>query len=489
VTILLVCRAAIATVTPVELTPNLGSGLLQLGPYSPQNTWLSDNFPNASAAGDCLIFYGCPLPVTSAAVAIASTPTTGWTTTGGASFTLTISGSYAGTDYYGMHAYVQSRGPFLAFATDEDLLLSRDQLAITFDRQHSDLGTSAPTAIVVLCPGTNYDCGTGVLYTAQGPTPFSQGQSVALTPGTYSLWYILNDGAYGTNGASSTATFTDNLSVQFSPVPRPVIGQVTELVGQLQVQKPDGRWQDVAFGDSLRRNDVIRTLPGGNAMITFADNTMLDLRSDTQVKLDDYLYDPADNSGRNFFSLLHGLFVYTSGLIGKTEPDNIAVDTPVGSIGIRGTGFWLRHNPSTQADEIYLVHGQVALTPKNTGITSVYDAPVAIFSDGTTVTTGAIEDTDGDEIPDPVDNCTLASNTTQCDSDGDGYGNRCDGDLNNNGSTNAQDTTLFRQQLGQPSLSPSYNKADLNCSGAVNAQDTTLFRQRLGSPPGPSGLH
>jgi hypothetical protein len=97
-------------------------------------------------------------------------------------------------------------------------------------------------------------------------------------------------------------------------------------------------------------------------------------------------------------------------------------------------------------------------------------------------------DSDGDGALDHDDNCMLVANASQCDSDGDGYGNRCDGDLNDNGAVNAQDTTLYRQQLGQPSAAPSYNEADLNCNGNVNAQDTTLFRQLLGSPPGPSGL-
>ncbi|MBL8201978.1 MAG: hypothetical protein JNK40_13510 [Chromatiales bacterium] len=97
-------------------------------------------------------------------------------------------------------------------------------------------------------------------------------------------------------------------------------------------------------------------------------------------------------------------------------------------------------------------------------------------------------DADGDDVVDVVDNCAQVANPSQCDSDGDGYGNHCDGDLNNNGATNGQDTTLFRQQLGQPSAGPAYNAADLNCNGAVNAQDTVRFRQLLGKPPGPSGL-
>lgn len=96
-------------------------------------------------------------------------------------------------------------------------------------------------------------------------------------------------------------------------------------------------------------------------------------------------------------------------------------------------------------------------------------------------------DTDGDLVVDNIDTCRLVVNTTNIDSNNDGYGNRCDGDLNNNGSTNAQDTTLYRQQLGQPSTSPVFNAADINTNGSVNAQDTTLFRGLLGQPPGPSG--
>lgn len=97
-------------------------------------------------------------------------------------------------------------------------------------------------------------------------------------------------------------------------------------------------------------------------------------------------------------------------------------------------------------------------------------------------------DADSDGVPDATDNCTLVANAGQADSDADGYGNLCDGDMNNDGVTNAQDAILFRQQLGQPSVPPDYNKADINANGIVNSQDFVLFRQLLAQPPGPSGL-
>ncbi len=97
-------------------------------------------------------------------------------------------------------------------------------------------------------------------------------------------------------------------------------------------------------------------------------------------------------------------------------------------------------------------------------------------------------DTDSDGVVDALDNCIAKSNANQADSDGDGYGNRCDGDLNNNGATNAQDTSMFRPRLGMAVPGPVFDKADFNANGIVNAQDTSIFRTLLGAGPGPSGL-
>jgi len=111
-----------------------------------------------------------------------------------------------------------------------------------------------------------------------------------------------------------------------------------------------------------------------------------------------------------------------------------------------------------------------------------------LYCPAETWTLHSIDDTDSDGVIDSQDNCTLLSNPSQVDSDADGYGNRCDGDMNQNGIVNSQDYVLFRQQFGQPSVAPTYNKADINANGVVNSQDYVLFRVLVGSPPGPSAL-
>lgn len=104
---------------------------------------------------------------------------------------------------------------------------------------------------------------------------------------------------------------------------------------------------------------------------------------------------------------------------------------------------------------------------------------------GTVHVTVTDPDLDDDGVLNTVDNCSQVANPSQCDSDGDGYGNRCDGDFTGNSATNAQDGVVLRSRLGTASTGPTYDAADLNCNGFINAQDVALFRQLLGKPPGP----
>jgi len=92
-----------------------------------------------------------------------------------------------------------------------------------------------------------------------------------------------------------------------------------------------------------------------------------------------------------------------------------------------------------------------------------------------------LPDSDGDGIANKYDNCSRKSNPDQRDTNGDGFGNACDADLNNDGATNAQDTVLFRSSFGSTNAD-----ADFNGNGVVNAADATIYRSLLGSPPGPA---
>ena len=107
----------------------------------------------------------------------------------------------------------------------------------------------------------------------------------------------------------------------------------------------------------------------------------------------------------------------------------------------------------------------------------------------TTVVSAQGADSDGDGILDSQDNCTTVSNPDQQDADGDAYGNRCDGDLNNSGLVTAADLGLLRSVLGEPATnSPLTAAADLNGTGTVTAADYAMLRSALGTPPGPAAV-
>ena len=91
-------------------------------------------------------------------------------------------------------------------------------------------------------------------------------------------------------------------------------------------------------------------------------------------------------------------------------------------------------------------------------------------------------DSDHDGIGDRQDNCTLVPNPSQRDSDGDGFGNACDADLNNDGIVNTGDLFALRAAFFQQAL-----VFDFNDDGAVNTADLFRLRDLFLAPPGPAG--
>ncbi len=93
-------------------------------------------------------------------------------------------------------------------------------------------------------------------------------------------------------------------------------------------------------------------------------------------------------------------------------------------------------------------------------------------------------DTDGDGVVDNIDNCTLTANADQRDSNGDGFGNMCDGDFNNDDVVNAQDLGVMKSNFFS-----SAPDTDMNGDGVTNAVDLGLLKLSFFEPPGPTGDH
>lgn len=105
-----------------------------------------------------------------------------------------------------------------------------------------------------------------------------------------------------------------------------------------------------------------------------------------------------------------------------------------------------------------------------------------------------LTDSDADGAHDGQDNCIDAANGpllpdaggySQRDTDSDGYGNICDGDLDNSGGiVNFADLAAFKAMFGTTNAN-----GDLNGSGGiVNFADLARFKALFGKPAGASGI-
>src|SRR5215831_4638630 len=88
-------------------------------------------------------------------------------------------------------------------------------------------------------------------------------------------------------------------------------------------------------GDPVYKGDVVQTGANGKVGITFTDGTTFNLSSNARMVLNEFVYDPNGKSNSTLFSLSKGTFTFIAGKVAKTG--DMKIDTPVATMGIRGT--------------------------------------------------------------------------------------------------------------------------------------------------------
>ena len=96
-----------------------------------------------------------------------------------------------------------------------------------------------------------------------------------------------------------------------------------------------------------------------------------------------------------------------------------------------------------------------------------------------------VADGDGDGVPDRRDNCRERPNPRQRDSDGDGWGNLCDGDLDGNGRIDLADAGALQRALRTGRHRPAF---DLDEDGEVGESDLDRLLLDIHLPPGPGAV-
>jgi len=116
------------------------------------------------------------------------------------------------------------------------------------------------------------------------------------------------------------------------------IGTIKNTEGQCVIQR-GGETIPAAQGAALMQNDVLQTGSNSSMGVLLRDDTSLSLGEKSEVTLDEFVFDPANDKVGMLATFSKGTAAVLTGKIAKFDPEAAKFRTPLAVIGIRGTRF------------------------------------------------------------------------------------------------------------------------------------------------------
>jgi hypothetical protein len=131
----------------------------------------------------------------------------------------------------------------------------------------------------------------------------------------------------------------------FAQTPAPV-GTVSKLQGAATVTHTSAGRIDTAqglkIGTPIFLGDILETAAGAKLLVAFNDGTQLTLGPKADVVIDEFVYNPTGGAAKAALRVTGGAMRLVAGAVERIGgAAAITVGTPVGSIGIRGTDFFI----------------------------------------------------------------------------------------------------------------------------------------------------
>jgi len=144
--------------------------------------------------------------------------------------------------------------------------------------------------------------------------------------------------------AGPTQAQTDSAQPAVQELSAKPIGKVVSATGLVTIEHAGavvvqanlaGQAGRAKVGDLVYQGDVVQTGADGRLGINFTDGTSFNLSSNARMALSEFIYEPNGTSNSTLFNLTKGTFTFVAGNNAKTG--DMKVDTPVATMGIRGT--------------------------------------------------------------------------------------------------------------------------------------------------------
>lgn len=124
------------------------------------------------------------------------------------------------------------------------------------------------------------------------------------------------------------------------------IGGVFEQSGKPgSITRTTGQTLTALLDAGIQSYDNVET-ENGRLKIQFVDDTQISLTEHTLVEITEYIYDPNPSNSKMALNFAQGTARFATGKLGLVPRENIQIQTPTASIGIRGTDF------TTTVDEL-----------------------------------------------------------------------------------------------------------------------------------------
>ena len=135
------------------------------------------------------------------------------------------------------------------------------------------------------------------------------------------------------------------------------IGVIGAAIGDIKNQNDES----LSNGSKIFFGDTIISKSKSNAQILFLDQTVLTLGEETELTIDEFVYDPNSQDGSFVSTVKTGTVKFITGQISKKNPDNLEVKVPAGTLGARGTEFVVLSESNNESTVVLLGPG-----PNNT---------------------------------------------------------------------------------------------------------------------------
>lgn len=137
------------------------------------------------------------------------------------------------------------------------------------------------------------------------------------------------------------------------------VGRVALSVGEAVRVSAMGHSEPLRLGLDLAMGDRIITNKDAIALIVFADEGRVSLRANSELVIHSYKIDPSGANTTMHLELVRGVMRQISGQGAKTQPDRYRLNTPIATIGVRGTDFLAK--TSGDALETFIQEGTIVV--------------------------------------------------------------------------------------------------------------------------------